>query len=64
MNNWEAYQVNVHALYDCNASNLTYLEQLRRQKKVTLKREKSDNSLDIVTLVCYNTTISNKNEEG
>ena len=58
--NSEAYQVNVHALYDRNTSSLTYLEQLRRQKKISLMVKQSDLSLDIVTPICYNTTINNK----
>ena len=55
--NSQAYQVNVHALYDRNASTLTTLEKQRRQKKISIKSEKT---LDIVQSVWYNTTINNK----
>ena len=60
MNNKEAYQVNVHALYDRNASTLTFLERQRRQKKISLKTKKNEKNLDIVQSVWYNTTINNK----
>ena len=60
MNNKETYQVNVHALYDRNASTLTFLERQRRQKKISLKMKKNEKSLDIVQSVWYNTTINNK----
>ena len=58
--NSQAYQVNVHALYDRNASTLTFLERQRRQKKISLKMKKNEKSLDIVQSVWYNTTINNK----
>ena len=60
MNNKETYQVNVHALYDRNASTLTFLERQRRQKKISLKMKKNEKNLDIVQSVWYNTTINNK----
>ena len=56
----QAYQVNVHALYDRNSTHLTPLEQLRRQKKISLKLKKDEKSLDIVQSVWYNTTNNNK----
>ena len=58
--NSQAYQVNVHALYDRNSTYLTPLAKLRRQKKISLKMKKNEKSLDIVQSVWYNTTINNK----
>ena len=58
--NSQAYQVNVHALYDRNSTYLTPLDKLRRQKKISLKMKKNEKSLDIVQSVWYNTTINNK----
>ena len=58
--NSEAYQINVHALYERNATYLTPLEQLIRQKKISLKMKKDEKRLDIVQSVWYNTTINNK----
>ena len=58
--NSQAYQVNVHSLYDRNSTYLTPLDKLRRQKKISLKMKKNEKSLDIVQSVWYNTTINNK----